>query len=74
MTLSKTYENALKYIILELKWHRKLKDAYVKQENCIWASSQNICLRHYSELLRKKIKKASRANWPFLTQSDTQYI
>lgn len=39
MILSKIYENALKYIVLELKWHRKLKDAYVKQENCIRASS-----------------------------------
>lgn len=37
--LSKTYENALKYIILELKWHRKWKHTYVKQENCIRASS-----------------------------------
>lgn len=32
-------ENALKYAILEWKWQSKLKDTYVKQENCIlWAS------------------------------------
>lgn len=46
----------------------------MKQENYIWASSQNMCLRHYSELLRKMIKKASQANRPFLIQSDTHFF